>query len=89
MVGLQLQLFVDLIPVGERIEDAVKTKKIVNMLALKTLVEHIAKRTLMEKNEGEIQMISKNDRKWKKTLPCYTHLESAKAGPDSTNSQGA
>uniref|UniRef100_A0A2N9FS68 Retrotransposon gag domain-containing protein n=1 Tax=Fagus sylvatica TaxID=28930 RepID=A0A2N9FS68_FAGSY len=27
--------------------------------------------------------------KWRKTLPCYTHLESAKAGSDSTSSQGA
>ena len=72
MVGLQLQFFVDLIPVGERIEDAVKTKKIVDMSTLMTLVEQIAKRTLVEKNEGEVQMIAKNDRKWKKTLPCYT-----------------
>jgi hypothetical protein len=54
---------VDLIPVGERIEDAVKTKKIVDMLALMALVEQIAKRTLMEKNEGEVQTIAKNDRK--------------------------
>uniref|UniRef100_A0A2N9I3K7 Retrotransposon gag domain-containing protein n=1 Tax=Fagus sylvatica TaxID=28930 RepID=A0A2N9I3K7_FAGSY len=29
MIGLQMQFFVDLIPVGERIEDALKTKKIV------------------------------------------------------------
>ena len=34
-------------------------------------------------------MIAKNDRKWRKTLPCYTHLELAKVGSDSTNSQGA
>jgi hypothetical protein len=34
-------------------------------------------------------MIAKNDRKWRKTLPCYTHLESAKTGSDSTSSQGA
>jgi hypothetical protein len=36
----------------------VKIKKIVNIPALMTLVEQIAKRTLMEKNEGEVQMIS-------------------------------
>jgi hypothetical protein len=72
MIGLQLQFFVDLIPVGERIEDAVKTKKIVDMPAIMALVEQIAKRTLVEKNKGEVQMIAKNDRKWKKTLPCYT-----------------
>jgi hypothetical protein len=89
MIGLQSQFFVDLIPVGERIEDAVKTKKIVNMPVLMTLVEQIAKRTLMEKNEGEIQMIAKNDRKWRRTIPCYTHLESAKVSSDSTSSQGA
>jgi hypothetical protein len=34
-------------------------------------------------------MIAKNDRKWRETLPCYTHLESAKTGSDSTSSQGA
>lgn len=34
-------------------------------------------------------MIAKNDRKWRKTLPCYAHLESAKTGSDSTSSQGA
>ena len=37
----------------------------------------------------EFKMIAKNDRKWRKTLPCYTHLESAKTGLDSTSSQGA
>uniref|UniRef100_A0A2N9FB87 Uncharacterized protein n=1 Tax=Fagus sylvatica TaxID=28930 RepID=A0A2N9FB87_FAGSY len=88
VIGLQLQFFVDLIPVGERIEDAMKTKEIVDMPALMTLVEHIAKKTLMEKNEGEIQMIAKNNRKWR-TLPYYTHLESAKAGLDSISSQDA
>ncbi len=59
-------------PVGERIEDAAKTKKIVDMPALMALVEQIAKRTLVERNEGEVRMIAKNDRKWKKTLLCYT-----------------
>ena len=39
IVGLQLQFLVDLIPVEERIEDAVKTKEIMNMLALMALVE--------------------------------------------------
>jgi hypothetical protein len=34
-------------------------------------------------------MIAKKDRKWRKTLPCYTRLESAKTGSDSTSSQGA
>uniref|UniRef100_A0A2N9GYN3 Retrotransposon gag domain-containing protein n=1 Tax=Fagus sylvatica TaxID=28930 RepID=A0A2N9GYN3_FAGSY len=89
IVGLQLQFLVDLIPVEERIEDAVKTKEIMDMSALMALVEQIAKGTLVEKNEGEIQMIAKNDRKWRRTLPCCTHLESTKADSDSTTFQGA
>jgi hypothetical protein len=55
MVGLQLQFLVDFIPVEERIEDAVKTKEIMDMPALMALVEQIAKRTLVEKNEGGVQ----------------------------------
>uniref|UniRef100_A0A2N9FD52 Retrotransposon gag domain-containing protein n=1 Tax=Fagus sylvatica TaxID=28930 RepID=A0A2N9FD52_FAGSY len=51
IVGLQLQFLVDLILVEERIEDAVKTKRMVDMPALMALVEQIAKRTLVEKNE--------------------------------------
>jgi hypothetical protein len=39
IVGLQLQFLVDLIPVEERIEDAVKTKEIMDMPALMALVE--------------------------------------------------
>ena len=85
MVGLQLQFF----PVGERIEDAVKTKKIVDMPALMALVEQIAKRNLMGKNEGVIQMIAKSNREWRRILPCDTYLESAKTDLDSTSSQRA
>jgi hypothetical protein len=51
IVGLQLQFLVDLILVEERIEDAVKIKEITGMPALMALVEQIAKRTLVEKNE--------------------------------------
>ena len=72
IAGLQLQFFIDQIQVGERIEDAAKTKKIADMPTLKALVEQTVKRTLVERNEGEVQMITKNDKKWKKTLPCYT-----------------
>jgi hypothetical protein len=71
MIGIQLQFFVDLIPVGERIEDAIKTKKIVDMSALMSLAEQTAKRTPMEKEEGEVQLIAKNNRKQKKTLQCF------------------
>uniref|UniRef100_A0A2N9HSI3 Uncharacterized protein n=1 Tax=Fagus sylvatica TaxID=28930 RepID=A0A2N9HSI3_FAGSY len=42
---------VNLILVEERVEDAVKTKRMVDMPALMALVEQIAKRTLVEKNE--------------------------------------
>ena len=55
IVGLQLQFLMDLIPIEERIEDAVKTKRMVDMPALMALVEQIAKRTLVEKNEGGVQ----------------------------------
>ena len=55
IVGLQLQFLVDLIPIEERIEDAVMTKRMVDMPALMALVEQIAKRTLVEKNEGGVQ----------------------------------
>uniref|UniRef100_A0A2N9GWW9 Uncharacterized protein n=1 Tax=Fagus sylvatica TaxID=28930 RepID=A0A2N9GWW9_FAGSY len=41
----------NLILVEERVEDAVKTKRMVDMPALMALVEQIAKRTLVEKNE--------------------------------------
>ena len=53
------------------------------------LVEQITKEDPHGENEGEIQMIAKNDKKWRRTLPCYTHLESTKVGSDSTSSQGA
>jgi hypothetical protein len=43
---------VDLIPIEERVEDTVKTKRMVDMPALMALVEQIVKRTLIEKNEG-------------------------------------
>uniref|UniRef100_A0A2N9ETZ0 Uncharacterized protein n=1 Tax=Fagus sylvatica TaxID=28930 RepID=A0A2N9ETZ0_FAGSY len=36
-------------------DDAVKTKRMVDMPALMALVEQIAKRTLVEKNEGGVQ----------------------------------
>ena len=54
IVGLQLQFLVDLIPVEERIKDAMKTKRMMDMPALMALVEQIVKRTLVEKNEGEV-----------------------------------
>jgi hypothetical protein len=52
VIGLQLQFFVDLIPIGERTEDAVKRKKIVNMPSLMALVEQIAKEDPYEEKRG-------------------------------------
>ena len=63
VIGLQLQFLMDLIPVEERIKDAAQTKEIMDMPALMALVEQITKRTLVEQNEGEVQMIAKNDGK--------------------------
>ena len=61
MIGLQMQFFVDLILVGERIEDALKTKKIVGMTALMALAEQAAKKAPTKKREGDVQMIGRNN----------------------------
>uniref|UniRef100_A0A2N9H5A0 Retrotransposon gag domain-containing protein n=1 Tax=Fagus sylvatica TaxID=28930 RepID=A0A2N9H5A0_FAGSY len=53
MMGLQMQFFVDLIPVGDRIEDALKTKKIVDMTALMALAEQAAKKAPTKRKEGD------------------------------------
>uniref|UniRef100_A0A2N9I0V3 Uncharacterized protein n=1 Tax=Fagus sylvatica TaxID=28930 RepID=A0A2N9I0V3_FAGSY len=71
------------------IEDAIKSKEIVDMPALMALVEQIAKWTLMEKNKGEVQMIAKNEQETEEDSPMLyytTRLESAKAGSDNTSS---
>uniref|UniRef100_A0A2N9GTH9 G-patch domain-containing protein n=1 Tax=Fagus sylvatica TaxID=28930 RepID=A0A2N9GTH9_FAGSY len=49
----QVAFFIDLIPIGERIEDAVKSKKIVDTSALLALAEQAAQKTPVKKNEGE------------------------------------
>jgi hypothetical protein len=72
MIGLQLQFFVDLIPVGERIEDAVKTKKIVDMTALMALAEQAAKKAPTKKKEGDVQMIRRNNGRPRQALPTFT-----------------
>ena len=72
MIGLQLQFFVDLIPVGERIEDAVKTKNIVDMSALLALAEQAAKKTSAKKKEGDVQMIERSNGKPRQALPIFT-----------------
>uniref|UniRef100_A0A2N9ISZ3 Uncharacterized protein n=1 Tax=Fagus sylvatica TaxID=28930 RepID=A0A2N9ISZ3_FAGSY len=73
MIGLQMQFFVDLIPVGERIEDALKTKKIVDMTALMALAEQAAKKAPTKKKEGDVQMIGRKQRKTKASLlPTFT-----------------
>ena len=72
MLGLQLQFFTNLIPIGERVEDAVKSKKIVDTSALLALAEQAAKKTTTKKKEGEVKMISRNNRKQKQILPTST-----------------
>jgi hypothetical protein len=72
MIGLQMQFFVDLIPVGERIEDALKTKKIVDMTALMALAEQAAKKAPAKKKEGDVQMIGRNNGRPRQTLPTFT-----------------
>jgi hypothetical protein len=72
MIGLQMQFFVDLIPVGERIEDALKTKKIVDMTALMALAEQAAKKAPTKKREGDVQMIGRNNGRPRQVLPTFT-----------------
>ena len=71
-MGLQMQFFVDLIPVGERIEDAGKTKKIVDMTALMALAEQAAKKAPMKKKERDVQMIGRNNGRPRQALPTFT-----------------
>ena len=72
MIGLQLQFFVDLIPVGEKIEDAVKTKKIVDMSTLLALTEQATKKTPAKKKEGKVQMIGRSNGRPRQALPTFT-----------------
>jgi hypothetical protein len=72
MIGLQLQFFVDLIPVGKRIEDAVKTKKIVDMSALLALAEQASKKAPTKKKEGDVQMIEMSNGRPRQALPTFT-----------------
>uniref|UniRef100_A0A2N9H4C7 RNase H type-1 domain-containing protein n=1 Tax=Fagus sylvatica TaxID=28930 RepID=A0A2N9H4C7_FAGSY len=72
MMGLQMQFFVDLIPVGERIEDALKTKKIVDMTALMALAEQAAKKAPTKRKEGDVQMIGRNNGRPRQVLPTFT-----------------
>jgi hypothetical protein len=72
MIGLQMQFFVDLIPVGERIEDALKTKKIVDMTALMALAEQAAKKAPTKKKEGDVQMIGRSNGRPRQALPTFT-----------------
>uniref|UniRef100_A0A2N9HP23 Reverse transcriptase domain-containing protein n=1 Tax=Fagus sylvatica TaxID=28930 RepID=A0A2N9HP23_FAGSY len=59
--GICPKFFVDLIPVGDRIEDALKTKKIVDMTALMALAEQAAKKAPTKRKEGDVQMIGRNN----------------------------
>jgi hypothetical protein len=72
MIGLHMQFCVDLIPAGERIEDALKTKKIVDMTALMALAEQVAKKAPTKKKEGDVQMIGRNNGRPRQVLPTFT-----------------
>uniref|UniRef100_A0A2N9J865 Uncharacterized protein n=1 Tax=Fagus sylvatica TaxID=28930 RepID=A0A2N9J865_FAGSY len=67
------EFFVDLIPVGERIEDALKTKKIVDMTALMALAEQAAKKAPTKRKEGDVQMIGRSNGKTKASPPNFHH----------------
>uniref|UniRef100_A0A2N9J6F4 Reverse transcriptase domain-containing protein n=1 Tax=Fagus sylvatica TaxID=28930 RepID=A0A2N9J6F4_FAGSY len=68
MMGLQMQFFVDLIPVGDRIEDALKTKKIVDMTALMALAEQAAKKAPTKKEGRRCANDREKQRKTKAKL---------------------
>ena len=72
MIGLQLQFFVDLIPVGERIEDAMKTKKIVDMSALLALAKQAAKKAPVKRKEEDVQTIERGNGRPRQTLSTFT-----------------
>ena len=57
---------------GERIKDALKTKKIVDMTALMALAEQAAKKAPTKKREGDVQMIGRNNGRPRQTLPTFT-----------------
>uniref|UniRef100_A0A2N9GYX8 RNase H type-1 domain-containing protein n=1 Tax=Fagus sylvatica TaxID=28930 RepID=A0A2N9GYX8_FAGSY len=97
MIHLQMdykmQFFVDLIPVGERIEDALKTKKIVDMTALMALAEQAAKKAPTKRKEGDVQMIGRSNGRPRQSPPNFHHaIGTTKAysdpGSDSGSSPG-
>uniref|UniRef100_A0A2N9EQZ3 Uncharacterized protein n=1 Tax=Fagus sylvatica TaxID=28930 RepID=A0A2N9EQZ3_FAGSY len=57
---------------GERIEDALKTKKIVDMTALMALAEQAAKKAPTKKKEGDVQMIGRSNGRPRQVLPTFT-----------------
>uniref|UniRef100_A0A2N9FJW1 Uncharacterized protein n=1 Tax=Fagus sylvatica TaxID=28930 RepID=A0A2N9FJW1_FAGSY len=71
--GYNMQFCVDLIPAGERIEDALKTKKIVDMTALMALAEQAAKKAPTKKKEGDVQMIGRSNGIPRQVLPTFHH----------------
>uniref|UniRef100_A0A2N9GY56 Integrase catalytic domain-containing protein n=1 Tax=Fagus sylvatica TaxID=28930 RepID=A0A2N9GY56_FAGSY len=79
----KMQFFVDLIPVGERIEDALKTKKIVDMTALMALAEQAAKKAPTKRKEGDVQMIGRSNGRPRQVLPTFT-MQSVQPRPTPT-----
>uniref|UniRef100_A0A2N9HNV9 Retrotransposon gag domain-containing protein n=1 Tax=Fagus sylvatica TaxID=28930 RepID=A0A2N9HNV9_FAGSY len=85
MMGLQMQFFVDLIPVGERIEDALKTKKIVDMTALMALAEQASRQEGSNKEEGRgcANDRERSNGRPRQILPTFT-MQSVKPRPTPT-----
>uniref|UniRef100_A0A2N9GIB6 Integrase catalytic domain-containing protein n=1 Tax=Fagus sylvatica TaxID=28930 RepID=A0A2N9GIB6_FAGSY len=73
MMGLQMQFFVDLIPVGDRIRRCLeRQRKIVDMTALMALAEQAAKKAPTKRKEGDVQMIGRNNGRPRQVLPTFT-----------------
>uniref|UniRef100_A0A2N9HJ15 Retrotransposon gag domain-containing protein n=1 Tax=Fagus sylvatica TaxID=28930 RepID=A0A2N9HJ15_FAGSY len=90
MIGLQMQFFVDLIPVGERIEDVVKTKKIVDMTALMALAKQAAKKAPTKKKGRGCANDRKKQWKAKASSPNLHHAaNTTKANPNSGSDSGS
>jgi hypothetical protein len=66
--------------VGERIEDALKTKKIVDMTALMALAEQAAKKAPTKKKEGDVQMVGRSNGRLRQVHPTFT-MQLIQPGP--------
>uniref|UniRef100_A0A2N9IAM5 Integrase catalytic domain-containing protein n=1 Tax=Fagus sylvatica TaxID=28930 RepID=A0A2N9IAM5_FAGSY len=73
MMGLQMQFFVDLIPVGDKDRRCLEEqRRIVDMTALMALAEQAAKKAPTKRKEGDVQMIGRNNGRPRQVLPTFT-----------------